>query len=78
MCKENEGDKKKKKKIKLKDNYAIRNYYRGYRKRHSDKSIDDAKRATLNYIVGMHEVLFGEKPSPEVYEEYKKFVNSLE
>ena len=57
---------------------GIINYYKSYRRRYPHKSIEDAKRATLNWIVGIHKVIVGSEPSEEVHEEYKKYVDELE
>ena len=57
---------------------GIINYYKSYRRRYPHKSIEDAKRATLNWIIGIHKTIVGSAPSEEEYEGYKKYVDELE
>ena len=57
---------------------GIINYYRSYRRRYPHKSVEDAKRATLNWIIEYIGAMGGSGPSEEEYEEYKKYVDKLE
>jgi len=55
----------------------IENYYKAYRKNYPNKGIESARKAALNWAIGIHRFLFGDKQLNKAAEEYKKFIYSL-
>ncbi|KUH33289.1 hypothetical protein APY94_06450 [Thermococcus celericrescens] len=56
----------------------IKNYYTAYRTKYPHKGIDNARRAALNWAIGIHKLIFGKEELDMAIEEYKKFIQSLE
>ncbi len=56
----------------------IKNYYTSYRTKYPHKGIENARRATLNWAIGIHKAIFGDEQLDVAIEEYKKLIQSLE